>query len=141
MLGQARAPTQTEWNFAPSNEPVESSPADKASILSRLTFSYLLPLLQKGYASELKQEDLFPVPTAQSTETVASDFELAWEMEKRRSKKPSLAIALTRAFGRPFILAALFKLIYDLLQFVGPQVIVNPCVLGVIRCALGVESV
>ena len=43
--------------------------------------------------------------------------------ERRQTSKPSLLLALIKAFGLPFAVAGLLKVISDLLSFVGPQVL------------------
>ena len=43
--------------------------------------------------------------------------------EIRQMPKPSLFLALARAFGWPFAIAGFLKFISDLLSFVGPQVL------------------
>ena len=43
--------------------------------------------------------------------------------EPRRVSKPSLLLALVKAFGLPFAVAGFLKSITDLLNFVGPQIL------------------
>ena len=43
--------------------------------------------------------------------------------ERRRVSKPSLLLALAKAFGLSFAVAGILKGISDLLSFVGPQVL------------------
>jgi hypothetical protein len=40
-------------------------------------------------------------------------------VEEHKKPKPSLAWALCRAFGPTFLVASLYKLVYDSLMFVG----------------------
>ena len=40
--------------------------------------------------------------------------------QRRKPRKPSLVMALTRSFGGTFFVAGLFKLLQDLLNFVSP---------------------
>ena len=43
--------------------------------------------------------------------------------ERRRVSKPSIFLALAKAFGLSFAVAGILKGISDLLSFVGPQVL------------------
>ena len=52
---------------------------------------------------------------------VKEQHSTANKTEKRPN--PSLFLALVKAFGLPFAVAGFLKLIYDLLSFVGPQVL------------------
>jgi len=129
--GEEDAETRREQEAPPSSSAFASGPADDkgesvadtAGVLSKLSFAFLFPMLAMGFGGTLTQEKLLPVPKPQRTSTVNADFLEAWSQELARSKKPNLANALVHAFGRPFILASIFKAVYDCLQFVGPQVL------------------
>eukprot|EP00238_Polyblepharides_amylifera_P013256 CAMPEP_0196578562 /NCGR_PEP_ID=MMETSP1081-20130531/7432_1 /TAXON_ID=36882 /ORGANISM="Pyramimonas amylifera, Strain CCMP720" /LENGTH=1552 /DNA_ID=CAMNT_0041897827 /DNA_START=34 /DNA_END=4692 /DNA_ORIENTATION=+ len=119
---------QADTSAAPQQDSVPDAASaenvvDKASWWSLLTFSFLFPLLDLSNKGQVKQEALYPVPHSQDTHRVNDAFVAAWALECEGSKKPSLTRALVHAFFRPFILAAVFKCIYDSLQFVGPQVL------------------
>jgi ABC-type multidrug transport system fused ATPase/permease subunit len=91
-----------------------------------------------GNGRALEQEDLYDLSKEDSSAGVYALFsshwkkqlvkrkkqksELAHESDKsaRREPKPSLSIALLRAFGGPFAGAGLLKLVHDSLIFVGP---------------------
>jgi ABC-type multidrug transport system fused ATPase/permease subunit len=91
-----------------------------------------------GNGRALEQEDLYELSKEDSSAGVYAQFSRHWKKQlakrkKRRNKslhesdkiskrepKPSLSIALLRAFGGPFAGAGLLKLVHDSLIFVGP---------------------
>ncbi|KAJ1981339.1 hypothetical protein H4R34_002105 [Dimargaris verticillata] len=97
-------------------------PVDRASLLSRVTFSWLSPLLALGYQKPLEQDDLWPLPHSLQTRHVANTFHERWTKE-RRTAKPSLFWVLATTFGAPFLLGGLIKLFNDLLMYVQPQLL------------------
>jgi hypothetical protein len=98
-------------------------PRAHASLLSRLTFSYLSPLFRKT-DKPLRQKDLFSAPEELSAEYNAGHIEAAWDTEvAAHPDKPSLARALYRSGAcRSFIRAAPLKLAYDLAILTTPVV-------------------
>jgi len=114
---------------------------ESASKWSQLLFSWMVPLLLKGKEKDqLDPSDLkdTPLPIDCTTNQVLERFDLFWENEKKRAKdrasltegiidavdpQPSLALALSKAFGGGFIRAGVLKLCHDLLIFVGPLVL------------------
>jgi hypothetical protein len=101
----------------------------------------MVPLLLKGKEKDqLDPSDLkdTPLPINCTTNQVLERFDLFWKNEKKRAKdrvsliegtidsvhhQPSLALALSKAFGGGFIHAGVLKLCQDLLIFVGPLVL------------------
>ena len=114
---------------------------ESASKWSQLLFSWMVPLLLKGKEKDqLDPSDLkdTPLPIDCTTNQVLERFDLFWENEKKRAKdrasltegiidavdpQPSLALALSKAFGGGFIRAGVLKLCHDLLIFVAPLVL------------------
>ncbi|KAI8868002.1 hypothetical protein GQ42DRAFT_180276 [Ramicandelaber brevisporus] len=97
-------------------------PEQRANILSRLFFEWLTPTLWLGYKRPLEQGDLYELDeTLQSnvqTERVEN------ELDKERAKpNPSLFKALWHVHGRMFILAAIIKLVWAILQCTAPLVV------------------
>ncbi|ODV92957.1 hypothetical protein CANCADRAFT_30952 [Tortispora caseinolytica NRRL Y-17796] len=98
------------------------SPIEYADIFSRLTFSWVTPLMIAGYKSFLTEEDLSPLPKDDVAETASSKFNKYWQKELHRSN-PSLFLALSRAFSSPFLIAAIYKMLQDILSFTQPQLL------------------
>lgn len=91
-----------------------------------------------GNGRALEQEDLYELSKEDSSAGVYAQFSRHWKKQlakrkklknklvnegdkvEKRGPKPSLSIALLRAFGGPFAGAGLLKLVHDSLIFVGP---------------------
>lgn len=98
-----------------------------SSLYSLLTFGWLNEMFVIGNSvnqlspSDLKSIDL---PENARTENVSAKFNSCWEDELLRyPNNPSLGRALARAFGKEFLNAGFYKLVHDLLIFVGPIVL------------------
>ena len=104
----------------------ERSLRDYANIFSRFTFSWMTPLMQKGYKRYLTLVDLPPLPSSLKAETLSEVLRINWEAERRKNwKHPSLLMALTKAFGMPFFLGGFYELIKDFIRFSQPQLLKN----------------
>ena len=98
-------------------------PVDYATVFSRLTFSWMTPLMKHGYAQYLTEEDLWGLAKSDTTKATGGAFAKSWDHELNHRKKPSLWLALFRAYGGPYILAAVFKIGNDLSAFAQPQLL------------------
>ncbi|KAK4056218.1 hypothetical protein OIO90_002659 [Microbotryomycetes sp. JL221] len=114
----------------------QECPRLRANIFSRLTFSWLTPMMKTGYHKFLTEEDLWALPPDDTANALGIRLGEAWEKRKQhvrtrnagikdesKKKKPSLTGALFSAYGGPFMTAALFKLLQDLLSFTQPQLL------------------
>lgn len=99
-----------------------SCPIENSDIFSRLTFGWMTPLMKSGYNKFLVDEDLWDLREADTTHHTENKFNRAWSKQLRR-KKPNLWIALFSAFGGPFGIGALFKIVHDILAFAQPQLL------------------
>lgn len=97
-------------------------PYEYASVFSVLTFGWMTPMMRFGYKHFLTQDDLWNLRKQDSTQDTSDSFDEAWEIQLEK-KRPSLTIALVRAFGRPYFDGALFKVVSDCLNFVQPQLL------------------
>jgi hypothetical protein len=100
----------------------DECPVEYADIFSRLTFAWMTPLMKYGYSAYLTEDDLWNLRSGDRAEATGGSFEHAWQLELRK-KKPSLWIALFRAFGRPYLAGTIFKACSDILAFVQPQLL------------------
>lgn len=92
-----------------------------AGPLSRLTYWWLTPLLQRGYEQALEQADLPPLPAEEAASGVAQQFQGHWAKEISGRGPPSLLRAIWRTVRGPFIAAGFLKLFgNDALVFAGP---------------------
>lgn len=104
-------------------ERLDSAPLEHADLLTRLTFNWMRPLLALGNTRELETTDLYPLPQSDTAQHVASVFDREWQRQQVAGRTPSLIRVLARGFGRPFMEAAVLKLVHDCTLFVGPIVL------------------
>lgn len=105
-------------------EDEDECPMEYSTVFSRLTFSWMTPLMQKGYKVFLGEDDLWGLAKDDKTENTGVAFEDAWNHEKaNRPDSPSLWLALFRAYGGPYIIAAIYKSFNDIIQYVQPQLL------------------
>jgi hypothetical protein len=106
-----------EWIWPKKNSAYEAlveeeeCPAEYATVFSLLTFSWMTPLMKFGYKQYLTEDDLWALPKTDTTKTTGDAFEKAWQYELEHRKHPSLWLAMFRAYGGPYALAALFKIV------------------------------
>lgn len=102
----------------------EECPVEYASVFSRLTFSWMTPMMRYGYKVFLTESDLWGLAKSDQTKTTGASFEKAWAHEMRyRPKSPSLWLTLFRAYGGPYVVAAFFKAGNDVAQYIQPQLL------------------
>ncbi|OCF43197.1 metal resistance protein ycf1 [Kwoniella heveanensis CBS 569] len=104
------------------------SPISTANIYEKLTFSWLTPLLSLGTRKFLGEEDMWALPASDSAEALSNKLAGTWQQEVNKvkagqKKKASLTLAILRAFGTPYIIAGVFKSVYDILNFLQPQLL------------------
>ncbi len=101
----------------------EECPAEYATIFSRLTFSWITPLMKHGYKQYLTEDDLWGLVQKDKTSSTGKAFEDAWAYELKNRKNPSLWMALFRAYGGPYSVSAIFKVGNDISAFTQPQLL------------------
>ena len=100
----------------------DECPYEYANLFSILTFSWMTPLMKRGYKTYLTQDDLWNLRKKDTTKATWLEFDAAWGQQMDK-KSPSLWIALARAHGGPYIQAAIIKAFSDVLQFIQPQLL------------------
>ncbi|KAI1359531.1 metal resistance protein YCF1 [Xylaria arbuscula] len=98
-------------------------PVEYATVFSRLTFSWMTPMMRFGYKQFLTEDDLWGLSPDTTTRATGTAFETAWQYELAHRKKPNMWIAMFRAYGGPYMVATVFKLINDLSAFAQPQLL------------------
>lgn len=101
----------------------EECPSEYATIFSRLTFSWMTPLMKFGYNHYLTEDDLWGLQKTDTSKATGEAFDKAWHYELEHRKHPSMWLALFRAYGGPYALAAVFKSLNDVSQFLQPQLL------------------
>uniref|UniRef100_A0A8C2F591 Multidrug resistance-associated protein 1 n=1 Tax=Cyprinus carpio TaxID=7962 RepID=A0A8C2F591_CYPCA len=113
-----------------------------ASFLSRITFWWITGLMVIGYKRPLEEKDLWSLNTEDKSEKVVPQLVRRWDQECNKVKRsevrkseillaktlqktgePSLFCALCRTFGPYFLVSSLYKIIHDILMFVGPEIL------------------
>jgi ATP-binding cassette, subfamily C (CFTR/MRP), member 1 len=114
-------PPPAYWEQRAAQEERSFSVEERSNLFSVIFFSWLNSVLKKGSGQPLEHEDLLALAEKEQAGNIRNQFEEAWEIEMRRpADKRSLVRALHRAFSLPVYIAFLFKLVQDLLLFVGP---------------------
>ncbi|KAJ2666002.1 hypothetical protein IW148_001361 [Coemansia sp. RSA 1199] len=102
------------------NDDVElKSPEDRANVFSRLTFSWLTPLLEQGFRKPLQMEDMLELSKRYQPDVATAEFQRNWQAEQQRSD-PSLFRATMRTYGAVWALGGFYKLVKDLVAFLNP---------------------
>ena len=131
-FGLAVAEFLVEWLWPRATAPSDyeaitedgECPVEYATVFSKLTFSWMTPLMRYGYKVFLTEDDLWALAKSDQTKKTGGSFEKAWSHElKNRPKSPSLWLALFRAYGGPYMFAAVFKVGNDVAQYIQPQLL------------------
>lgn len=101
----------------------EECPEEYATVFSRLTFSWMTPMMKFGYKNFLTEEDLWGLAPNDKTSTTGEQFDTAWKYELKHREHPSIWLALFKAYGGPYLLATVFKACNDLAAFAQPQLL------------------
>ncbi|KAF3450335.1 hypothetical protein FNV43_RR06415 [Rhamnella rubrinervis] len=98
------------------------SPERHANLFSRITFSWMNPLMKLGYRRPITEKDVWKLDTWDRTETLNAKFQRCWAEESRKPK-PWLLRALNNSLGGRFWWGGFWKIGNDLSQFVGPLIL------------------
>nr|POE76226.1 metal resistance protein ycf1 [Quercus suber] len=101
----------------------DECPLESANIFSRLTFSWMSPMMKYGYKEYLTQDDLWNLRKTDNTKCTYDDFATAWDRQAETKNRPSLWLAMFSAFGGPYFIGAAIKTISDCLAFIQPQLL------------------
>ncbi|KAI5790168.1 P-loop containing nucleoside triphosphate hydrolase protein [Geopyxis carbonaria] len=109
-------------NYSALDDDDYECPTEGADVFSRLSFSWMTPMMKRGYNKFLTEEDMWDLRRKDTTHTTEGKFTKAWNKQLER-KKPNLWIAMFSAFGGPFAFGAVFKVVQDCMAFVQPQLL------------------
>ncbi|KAF2361957.1 ABC transporter-like [Trinorchestia longiramus] len=127
-------------------------PEPDSSFLSRITFSWLDRLVWRGFKHALVQTDLWDLTRNNASSTVVRKWDRNWEKSKEQAHKKgksktratydketervsvtgsagddkpyvSVLPTMIKTFGPQFLAGSALKLVYDILQFVSPQIL------------------
>ncbi|TXG71729.1 hypothetical protein EZV62_000308 [Acer yangbiense] len=93
-----------------------------ASLFSRAVFLWVNPLIQKGYKSPLKADEVPSLPTDHCAEKMSELFELNWPKPAEDSKHP-VKMTLFRCFWRDIAFIGFLAILRLAVMFIGPVLI------------------
>ncbi|XP_060517933.1 ATP-binding cassette subfamily C member 4-like [Cylas formicarius] len=91
----------------------KTHPYLKANILSKICFTWIVPLFRKGFKRDLEEDDLYPALSAHDSTYLGDKLEREWEKEVKNKKDPSLWKALMRVFGKQVAVLGVAYLIIE----------------------------
>nr|XP_034896795.1 ABC transporter C family member 2-like isoform X2 [Populus alba] len=109
-----------EYEELPGGEYI--CPERHASIISKIVFGWMSPLMKLGYRRPITEKDVWKLDTWDRTETLNDRFQKCWA-EELRKPKPWLLRALNSSLGGRFWWGGFWKIGNDASQFVGPLVL------------------
>uniref|UniRef100_A0A8C9ZU68 Multidrug resistance-associated protein 1 n=1 Tax=Sander lucioperca TaxID=283035 RepID=A0A8C9ZU68_SANLU len=130
-------------------ETTNPCPEPGASFLSRITFWWITRMMVTGYKRPLEDKDLWSLNSEDRSQRVVPQLVRRWNTEcqkikrsgaqygresveeseilivktSQKTKEPSLFWALCLTFGPYFLISCLYKIIQDVLMFVGPEIL------------------
>nr|CAD7203960.1 unnamed protein product [Timema douglasi] len=136
----------TKSDYAPVENPC---PIMRAPYHSRLFFSWFDPFVWKGYRSPIKNQDLWGLTPEETSREIVPSFNKYWEktLDKasrkhtpearfsrnsgrmdfvkttKKTRKPSVLLALVKAFGPTFLFGSILLFCVNVLTFVSPQIL------------------
>ena len=115
MLGSSQTSTKTSEEKKKKRE-VEimypswwhsPNPEESANFFSRISFSWLSPLISRGYRNEIEFDDLWPLADQFTAEKTGDCLYANWVNQKKQNPdNPSLLKALSDTVGKYFLCAA-----------------------------------
>ncbi|KAK4259872.1 hypothetical protein QN277_006160 [Acacia crassicarpa] len=120
----AREDFHENAEYEPLRGEQEVCPERYVNLFSRLSFGWMTPLMQQGYRKPITENDVWKLDTWDQTDTLFEKFQKCWMLECQRSK-PWLLRALNNSLGKRFWWGGVYKIFYDLSQFVGPILLNN----------------
>ncbi|XP_050307150.1 ATP-binding cassette sub-family C member 4-like [Anthonomus grandis grandis] len=96
------------------------SPWTKANVVSKLFFTWTIPLFYKGSKRKIQMTDLYKTLPSDRSERLGDKLEYYWNKQLKRSKektlyKPSLLKALVKTFFWDYSVSGLIFLVYHIL--------------------------
>ncbi|CAA0823749.1 ABC transporter C family member 2 [Striga hermonthica] len=117
---QAELVDNTAYEELPGAELV--CPERHVNIFSKITFSWMNPIMQLGYRRPLTEKDVWRLDTWDRTETLNDSFQRSWAREIQKPK-PWLLRALNSSLGGRFWWGGFWKIGNDVSQFIGPLIL------------------
>uniref|UniRef100_A0A8C6UW71 Multidrug resistance-associated protein 1 n=1 Tax=Neogobius melanostomus TaxID=47308 RepID=A0A8C6UW71_9GOBI len=124
--------------FSQAVKDTNPCPESGASFLSRITFWWISRMMVTGFKRPLVESDLWSLHPENRSHRVVPGLVQRWNRQRQKakrlaeilivkgpqqSKEPSLLWALCLTFGPYFLISGLYKIIHDVLMFVGPLIL------------------
>ncbi|PKI84854.1 hypothetical protein MVES_001270 [Malassezia vespertilionis] len=132
MYVDSEEPVEVDEPAASYNDMGES-PLVNASLFSRLSFSWMQPMMSLGSKRSLLETDMWALPANDDTESLGDKFQQNWARQTERitergeplhnTQRRRFWNTLLASYGTPFLVAAVYKLVQDSLAFVQPQIL------------------
>ncbi|KAG1687443.1 Canalicular multispecific organic anion transporter 1 [Nymphon striatum] len=105
--------------------PPNMCPEDNCSIVSKLSFSWLNPLMRKGYERSLTREDLWCLVPNRQCKKVSERFESYWEHKPnfQSISRPHVIFSLLKTFWLQLLFGAILKLASTILMTASPKIL------------------
>ncbi|XP_063443601.1 multidrug resistance-associated protein 1-like isoform X2 [Mytilus trossulus] len=135
----------TNQSFEKGKADKDVSPERNASVLSRLTWSWVTPFVLYGYKHNIEPSDLWPLKPEHISTNIIPIFDKYWEEEVEKAPRErqsqgkrtikttpftvekkvqaNLLRCVIRASGPAVLLSAFYKLLYHLAEFTFPYMI------------------
>ncbi|EQC27308.1 hypothetical protein SDRG_14929, partial [Saprolegnia diclina VS20] len=99
--------TEDADDTAPTTSYVRTSddhvhPLEHANVFSTATLSWIDPLIRKGAAQPLQEDDVWPLPATDTAAVVSDRFLRQWSIEIAKAT-PRLSHAIWRTFRREIL--------------------------------------
>ncbi|KAJ1897206.1 hypothetical protein LPJ81_004583, partial [Coemansia sp. IMI 209127] len=108
-----------EQHFYDEDYATYQSPEERANIFSLLSFTWMTPLVERGFRKPLQMEDTWELSSMYRPEVATAKFQHNWQAQLR-SGRPSLFRATMRTYGWSLALGNFYKLVRDLVSFLNP---------------------
>ncbi|KAJ1721490.1 hypothetical protein LPJ53_003999 [Coemansia erecta] len=112
------SPTLTSASDS-DNAAMTRPPEEYVNIFSRLTFSWITPLVNTGYKRPLEMADIWDLGPLYNAKAITQRFYDNWEHEMEH-ENPSLIRAMTRTYWHSWVLGGIYKIGRDMSSFLNP---------------------
>ncbi|KAE8384470.1 P-loop containing nucleoside triphosphate hydrolase protein [Aspergillus alliaceus] len=117
----------------------QQSPEELCGVLSRVLFTWINPILLRGYRGILVNQDSPPLGQDMKPEFTRKAILQAWSQRAKPETKKSLPIALMRCLWKPFLAAVIPRLFLILFRYSQPTLI-KECIRFAVAYPAGAES-
>ncbi|KAJ1853661.1 hypothetical protein LPJ73_002600 [Coemansia sp. RSA 2703] len=112
------SPTLTSASDS-DNAAMTRPPEEYVNIFSRLTFSWMTPLVNTGYKRPLEMADIWDLGPLYNAKAITQRFYDNWDQEMLH-ENPSLLRAMFRTYWRSWALGGIYKVGRDMSSFLNP---------------------